>query len=231
MNIYGIKNINENDLKFQYDRHYKNVALKLKHTKTEEERKRIRIEEQEKLSSSNNIVINLKELKENFINLILDKNSSKYLWILYSKYDGKENYIDKISDILKKENSIIRGGTNTYKMNGWMAHTLYVYQIINDNIVNNKEIINFNGNEENKKQVQELNKIYSNLDETSKFILKIFALIHDIGVIEDIKFHPELGSKYVEKVLDEIGLNEEKIKNNNIQIDLKDLIRNIKNYN
>lgn len=158
MDIYGIKNIMEEDLKFEFDKYYKQTAIKLKSTKEEEERNKTRKESQENLSSSNNIEIDLKKLKEDFIKLILDENSSKYLWILYSKYNGEENYIDKISEILKKENEIIRGGTNTYKMNGWMAHTLYVYQIVNDNIANNKEILNFNGKEENKNQVKELNK-------------------------------------------------------------------------
>ena len=53
-------------------------------------------------------------------------------------------------------------------------------------------------------------------------------MIHDIGVIEDIKYHPELGSKYVEKVLEEIGLTSQELEKNNIKINLQDLIRDIK---
>ena len=228
MDAYGIKNIKENDLSFNYDKYYKQIALKLKSLKTEEERIKIKNISKEELNLSNDIEIDLEILKDSFIKLLLDKNSSKYLWILYSKYKDEENYLDKLSEILKKENSIIRGGTNTYKMNGWMAHTLYVYQIVNDNIANNKEIINFNGSEENKTQIKELNKLYNELDEDSKFILKIFALIHDIGVIEDIKYHPELGSKYVEKVLEEIGLTAQELKNNNIKVDLQNTIQILK---
>lgn len=228
MEIYGIKNITNNQLNYNYDKHYKQVALKLKREPSEEKRNLIRKIEQKNLSESNNIEIDLQTLKQNFIKLILDENSSKYLWILYSKYQDEENYIDKISAILKKENSIIRGGTNTYKMNGWMAHTLYVYQIVNDNIPNNKELINFNQDEENKKQIQELNKLYNELQEESKFILKIFALIHDIGVIENITYHPELGSKYVEQVLKEIGLTSEELKRNDIKISLEDLTKILK---
>ena len=222
MNAYGINNISDNELNYKYDKHYKKVALKLKQAKTEEINL-IRKSEQKKLNELNNIEVNLETLKQNFIKLILDEDSSKYLWILYSKYKDEENYIDKISTILKKENSIIRGGTNTYKMNGWMAHTLYVYQIINDNIAKNKELVNFNGNEENKKQIQELNELYNQLQDESKFILKIFALIHDIGVIENITYHPELGSKYVAQVLKEIGLTSEELQINNIKISLEDL--------
>ncbi len=170
----------------------------------------------------NDVNIDITPLKYNFINVIKSENSAKYLWILYSKYENGENYIDKISNILKQENSIIRGGTNTYKLNGWMAHSLYVYQIVNYNIAYNIELVNFSGNKENIEQIRELHCIYNKLSENSKFILKIFTLIHDIGVIEDVKFHDKLGSKYVEQVLNEIGINE-----GNIPIDLKDFIKTL----
>lgn len=120
---------------------------------------------------------------------------------------------------------MIRGGTNTYKINGWMTHTLYVYQIVNYNIAHNIEISNFNGNKENKKQVEELHNIWNNLNIESKFLLKIFTLIHDIGVIEDVTYHDKLGSKYVEKVLKEIGLNQLALDRNNLIIDEKNLIK------
>ncbi len=225
-NILGIKNVTENILNFDYDKHYRKIGLMLKTAKSEEERMQIKqnsIEELNLLLKDVDIKIDI--LKDNFINIILNKKASKYLWVLYSKYKNEENYIDMLSSILKQENKVIRGGTNTYKMNGWMAHTLYVYQIVNDNIANNIEIINFNGNKENKEQVKELNTIYNKLSKQSKFLLKIFALIHDIGVIEDIKFHDKLGSKYVEKVLEEIGINQEKIKQADILLELKDFIK------
>lgn len=225
-NILGIKNVTENILNFKYDKHYKQIGLMLKNAKTEKERKQIKqisIEELNLLLKD--VDINMEILKDNFINIILNEKSSKYLWVLYSKYKNGENYIDMLSSILKRENEVIRGGTNTYKMNGWMAHTLYVYQIVNDNIANNIEITNFNGDKENIEQVKELYKIYNKLSKQSKFLLKIFALIHDIGVIEDIKFHDKLGSKYVEKVLEEIGIDQEVIKQADVLIKLKDFTK------
>lgn len=175
-----------------------------------------------------NIHIDINTLKDNFINLILNKDSSKYLWILYGKYENEENYIDKISDILKRENKIIRGGANIYKTNGWMAHTLYVYQIINNNIAYNIEILNCNGNTEKRKELYELHIIYSKLPKEAKFILRIFALIHDIGVIEDVKSHDKVGSKYVKEVLQEIGLNQEKLNENDINIEILEVIEILK---
>ena len=228
MEIYGISGIEDKDLNFDYDKYYKELAIKLKNVKTEKDADTIRKEARIRLSESNNIKIDINTLKKEFIKLILDENSSKYLWILYSKYEDGENYIDKISRILKEENSIIRGGTNTYKMNGWMAHTLYVYQIVNYNIANNIEILNFGGNSENKKQVEELHELYKTLDKEDKFLLKIFCLIHDIGVIEDIKYHDKLGAKYVKKVLEEIGLTQDELRDNKIAFELEDLIEVLK---
>ncbi len=228
MEIYGISGIEDKDLNFDYDKYYKELAIKLKNVKTEKDADIIRKEARIRLSESNNIKIDINTLKKEFIKLILDENSSKYLWILYSKYENNENYIDKISNILKEENSIIRGGTNTYKMNGWMAHTFYVYQIVNYNIANNIEILNFGENSETKKQVGELHELYKTLDKEDKFLLKIFCLIHDIGVIEDIKYHDKLGAKYVKKVLEEIGLTQDELRNNKISIELEDLIEVLK---
>lgn len=221
VDVYGIKNVTGKQLNFNYDKFYREMGLQLKIAKTDDESnliKKAKAKELEELLD--NIYIDINILKCNFVNILKSEESSKYLWILYSKYENGENYIDKISNILKQENKIIRGGINTYKLNGWMTHSLYVYQIINYNIAYNKEIINFNGEKENIQQIKELYEIYNKLNKNSKFLLKIFALIHDIGVIEDVKFHDKLGAKYVTKVLDEIG-----IYNSNVSLDLKDFTK------
>lgn len=228
LDICGIKNVIEKELNFDYDRFYKEYGLILKKAEKEEVEE-IREKKRNELDQLLcNINIDINTLKNDFIDILLNNKSSKYLWILYSKYDAGENYIDKMSGILKQENQVIRGGANTYKMNGWMAHSLYVYQIVNDNIANNAEIMNFNGKEENIEQIKELHNIYNQLDERSKFILKVFTLIHDIGVIEDIKFHDKLGTKYVEKVLNEIKINQETLNQKNILINLDDLSKTLK---
>ncbi len=223
MNFYGIENITDDGINYDYDKKYREIAIKLKKEENENKKNELKRFEQEKLNDVlKNVKINEKILKKNFLNLLLDKNSSKYLWILYSIYDGEENYIDKISNILKQQNKVIRGGTNTYKMNGWMAHTLYVYQIVNDNIVNNREILNFKGNKEIIKEVNELHKIYETLSEDAKFLLKIFTLIHDIGVIESVAYHDKLGSKYVEKVLKELNIDQYILNKKGILLNIKE---------
>ena len=104
MDIYGIKNITNNELEFNYDSYYRELALALKKAETEEDRNKIRKSAREKQNLFlKNIEVDIEILKNNFVNLIADKNSSRYLWILYSKYEVEENYIDRISNILKQE--------------------------------------------------------------------------------------------------------------------------------
>lgn len=212
LEAYGIKNVTEKQLNFNYDKFYREIGIQLKKAKTDDESNLIKKQKAKELDELlYNVHIDINVLKCNFINILKSEQSSKYLWILYSKYENGENYIDRMSDTLKQENKIIRGGINTYKLNGWMAHSLYVYQIVNYNIAYNKELVNYNENKENIKQIRELHDIYNKLNKESKLLLKVFTLIHDIGVIEDIKFHDKLGAKFVTKVLSEIGIDKSKM--------------------
>lgn len=227
MNSYGIKG-REESFNFEYDKYYKDISLKLREIKNEAELNKKRIEYRENLSKNINVEIDFKILKENFINLLKDENSSKYLWILYSKYIKKENYIDKISDVLKKENKVFRAGINLYKLNGWMTHSLYVYQITNFNIAQNVNLSNAEKNEKIGEYINNLNIIYKNLSNAGKFLLKIISLVHDIGVIEDVAYHDKVGYKYVDKVLTEIGINDENLKELDITYnDLKTIVEQV----
>lgn len=118
MDKFGIKNIKDENLIFNYDAHYRKLGLDLKKSKTEEESTIIKINSADTLNKVlKNIDVNEQELKRNFINLLLDEEGPQYLWILYSKTENSKNYIDRISNILKLENKVIRSGTNTYKVN------------------------------------------------------------------------------------------------------------------
>lgn len=217
----GIKNVTEKHLNFAYDKFYREIGLRLKNAKTVSESNLINEDKLNELNKLlNDVDIDINTIKHNFIDVLKSRKSSKYLWILYSKYENGENYIDKISNTLKRENEIIRGGVNTYKLNGWMAHSLYVYQIVNYNIANNIELTNFRGDIEHIQQIKQLHNVYNKLNEESKFLLKVFTLIHDIGVIEDVKFHDKLGHKYVKEVLSEIGINK-----SNIPLDVEDFTK------
>lgn len=105
--IIGIKNVTENILNFNYDKYYRKIGLMLKNTKTESERRQIKQSSIEELNSLlKDVDIDIEALKNNFIKIILDEKSAKYLWILYSKHQNSENYIDMLSSILKQENKL-----------------------------------------------------------------------------------------------------------------------------
>lgn len=216
MESYGIKNLEEDYLNFEYDKYYKEISLKLKNIKDNEKLEAERKNLREILSQKLKIEVDDIALKENFVNILKDENSAKYLWLLYSKYENSENYIDKISQILKETNRVYRAGINLYKLNGWMTHSLYVYQIVNYNIANNLPILNFNGDTQKYQYVNELHNIYKDLSATGKFILKVLSLVHDIGVVEDVPYHDKVGPKYVDQVLKQVGINDKNIEEFNI---------------
>ena len=231
MDLYGIKILENNLVNFDFDRYYKNVSLKLKSIKEKSKLENERIKLRHDLSKKIKIEVDFETLKDNFINLLKDENSSKFLWLLYSKYEDDENYLDKLSLILKEENKVFRAGINLYKLNGWMTHSLYVYQIVNYNVAKNIPILNFNSNAKAHQYVKELHTIYENLSSTGKFILKVLSLIHDIGVIEDVSYHNKVGVKYVNQVLNEIGITQKNLGEFDISYnDLKIILEQIIKY-
>ncbi len=211
MNFYGINIFDDKDFEFEYDKYYRKVALILRNINDSKKLSEERINLRKNFSSKINIEVDTKVLKENFINILEDENSSRYLWLLYSKYNNDENYVDKISNILKQENKVFRGGINLYKLNGWMTHSLYVYQLVSYNVAQNKTIPNVDELYKSQEYVNEVHSVYLELTESAKFLLKVLALIHDIGVIEDVTYHDKTGCKYVDQVLKEIGITSKKL--------------------
>lgn len=231
MNLYGIKNLQEKYLNYEYDKYYKKVSLILRDIQEKDKIDETRTNLRNNFSNEIELEIDTISLKENFIELLKDDNSAKLLWLLYSKYENEENFIDKISNILKLENRVYRAGVNLYKFNGWMTHSLYTYQVANYNIAFNIPIANFNKDAKVREYVEKLHIIYETLSNTGKFTLKILALIHDIGVIENVTYHDKVGKKYVNQALIEIGITEERLKEFDISYDdLRVILEQIVNY-
>ena len=178
--------LDDKRLFFEYDKFHKLSGEKLKDIDNQEEFIRERRNYREYLEKTlelNKIKINIKELKINFSKIFKDKNSHQLLWTLNSKYlDNifEKNYLDEISEIIYKSNQVIKGGINSYKINGWMTHVIYVYQIVNYNIANNIVPVNFKETTKTHMTsiIKELSEVYKTLNNTSKFILKIFCFIH-----------------------------------------------------
>lgn len=206
-------------IEYDYDQFYREFCLKLKGI-NESQREEITSEFLKRLPKSD---IKIDNIKREFMDILMDENSAKYLWILYNN-----NLLNDVSEIFKKSNEVTRGGVNTYKILGWMVHVIYVYQIVNYNIANNIKLKNYNNNMQKAKNIKELHQMYNNMEYTSKFILKIFTLIHDIGVINEVANHDIHGVKYVEQIINDIGINDKTLLKYKIDINTEDLIKTLK---
>ena len=86
LETYGIKNVTENQLNFNYDKFYRETGIQLKKAKTDNESNLIKKQKAKELDELlYNVHIDINVLKCNFINILKSEQSSKYLWILYSK--------------------------------------------------------------------------------------------------------------------------------------------------
>lgn len=227
------ENLEKQILEFEYDVYYKKMGQYLKEIQSEEEflkeKRRLR-KEVENALKIDKTQIDIQELKQNFASILLNENSSEILWMLNSIFideDYKITYLDMISDVFKKANQAVRKGVNIYKANGWMTHSLYVYQIANKNIAKNIVPNNFKTDEKKidfiEKCFAELHQEYLELDNTSRFIFKLTALIHDIGVAYSVKEHGYHGQKFVDQVLKDIGISDIFLKENHIETTLENL--------
>lgn len=221
---------NKKLIEYPYDCYHKQFGMKLKQItnplELQQERTKGRAYLQKELRLED-IVIEIAELKKQIPTILMQENSSQYLWMLNSKYIDntyETNYLDCISPIFEKSNKVTRKGVNTYKINGWMTHSLYVYQIVNDAIAKEKIPNNFPKTEYIEEWVKKSHQKYIQLSKTSQFILKILCLIHDIGVIESIKEHPICGIKYVEQAVKDLGIDTDFLTKYDIPIPLSVLI-------
>ena len=151
--------------------------------------------------------IEIKEIKKEVASLIMHERSYQIFWYLNAVEVSGHSALDEFSSLFLETNQVIRGGINTYKLSGWMVHVLYVYQIITYNIPYGIPPKSFsNGIIQN--TFLELEKVYKLLTPSFKIVLRVYALIHDIGVVDGVQHHDIDGEKYVNQVLNDLGLTE-----------------------
>ena len=72
MDIYGIENITENDISYNYDKKHREIAIKLKNAKSQDEICEIKkVARREYNNMLKNVRINMNTLKDNFLNLLI----------------------------------------------------------------------------------------------------------------------------------------------------------------
>lgn len=168
-------------------------------------------------------------IKEQFFNIFIDDRGYIALWYLNAMRKNDISMLDTVSSLFEKANKITRGGINIYKQSGWMVHVLYVFQLISFNIPNEVLPTSFsNATTELKETFHIMNKLYWKMTKESRFILKILALIHDIGVIDGIQNHDRDGEKYVTTILSDLGITSRTLYDNNITFSFEFFIEVLK---
>lgn len=156
-----------------------------------------------------NIEINFDKLKKDIFDILDIDKGYIILWYLNSVKVKNNSILDQVSPFFKKINEIKRGGINTYKQNGWMVHVLYVYQLISFNIPNDLMPTSFNVDDyELRNTFHVMNRLYWNMKEESRLVLRVLALIHDIGIVDGVQNHDRDGEKYVVNVLNDLSIDE-----------------------
>lgn len=162
--------------------------------------------------------------KSNFFKLFFEKDSSKLFWVCRCLYRNNISILAYLNDYIKNICNITRGNLNTYKLNGWDVHVLYVYQLVTYNFPQRKlpkaYVWDFNANP----IFEKIHRIYSSLSEDSKFILKIGGFLHDIGVTIGVKDHEENGIPLTERYYNEIKIDTDILKKQGITLNNVEII-------
>lgn len=159
---------------------------------------------------------NINVIKQNFLDLLMLPESSKILWLLHGPSPFSENstsILTEISPSLAAIANIVRGGPNLYKLSGWLIHVLIGYGIVTY-YIRKGELPN---TIEWPPQVRQFIKyrmqpMYESLDVEDRMILHVGILGHDIGVAVDITNHEIHGVPLVQSYLQELNINENKLK-------------------
>lgn len=100
-----------------------------------------------------------------------------------------------------------------------MVHVLYVFQLVSFNIRNDVIPTSFLGeSSELKETFHIMNRLYWEMEEESRFILNVLALIHDIGVVDGVQNHDKDGEKYVTGILKDLSITSSILQTKNIEL-------------
>lgn len=161
--------------------------------------------------------------------LLLEENGHSILWLLNASDAEGKSALDVTSRLFRMVNKVTRGGINVYKQNGWMVHVLYVYELIAHNFAQNIIPTSFAAEHtEVIEKVHILSKIYNDLKPENKYLIRLLALIHDIGVIDGVQNHDKDGEKYVLEILDDLDITDGYFNNIGVNLDFNYVIGMLK---
>ena len=181
-----------------------------------------------KINISSNEYDFIMQCKNEFANLFFEEDSYWLLWVCKCLYNDQNSILSILNEYIAKVCKITRGNLNTYKLNGWDVHILYVYQLVNYNfpkcIVPNAYSWNFEVNN----IFRHFHNIYQSLSHDAQFILRLGSFLHDIGVTLGVKDHEIKGMPLTEQYYCEIGINKSLLNQNSVNLEEIEIIEAIR---
>jgi hypothetical protein len=170
--------------------------------------------------------VRVAELRNSFLTILFADNSARILWHLYCvPVQGSHSALAAVSPSLGKITNTVRGGYNVYKLSGWLVHVLIAYGIVAEYVPQGRlpatcqwpqEVATFFSGQ--------LRTWYEHLDSTSRLLLRVAMLGHDIGVAVDITDHDVHGALLVEQYIRELGLSDAALTRAGLPIALEDFV-------
>jgi hypothetical protein len=167
-------------------------------------------------------------IQRNFLDILMSPKSSDLLYSLYcspSPWSDSQSLLTHLSPTLETIASVVRGGPNIYKLNGWLVHVLVGYDILTRHIPRGslpKTIDWPNSIATFFKET--LQPMIISMDQELNTILHVGMFSHDIGVATDIVEHNMHGAPMVPEFLKELNISQEALEKNGLSISSADFI-------
>ena len=157
---------------------------------------------------------NIEYIREHFLDLLMLPHSARILWNMHcSPAEDSHSLLTKVIPRLEAIANVVRGGPNIYKLNGWVVHVLVAYSIVTDYIPSGKLPSTREWPSEVSKLVNDvLRPLYESLESSTRTILHVATLGHDIGIAKGIPDHDKNGVSIVPSYLREINVHEGTLK-------------------
>lgn len=169
------------------------------------------------------------QYKNEFSNIFFEEDSYLLLWVCRCLYfKNNQSMLSLMNKYISNVCNITRGNLNTYKLNGWDVHILYVYQLANYNFANGIIPHAYIWKFDVKYIFDYFQNLYNDLSPNGKYILKIGSFLHDIGVITGVKDHEVNGIPLTEKCYKELGIAELQYKKSGVTLNDEEIIIAIK---
>ena len=163
-------------------------------------------------------------LKKQFGDLFFEKDSHYLFWICKCLYLNEKSLLASLNEYIGNVCTVKRGGLNTYKLNGWDAHILYVYQLTNFNFPNCIIPSAYNWDFDVEYIFSHFMDTYNKLSVNSRFILRIGSFLHDIGVTLGVKDHEAKGVPLTEKYYNELFITTDLLASGGITLQEHEII-------